>query len=71
MHHSGSPLGRLLCAVIFVATIAGCQPFNWRGQGYGERTKPWTENLRPPADEGQLSGIDAKARDIERNLGVR
>lgn len=65
-----SGLVRLLsCAA--VALIAGCQTWNWRGAGYGEQAGSWTKNLRPPADEEKLSGFDAKARDIERSLGVR
>jgi hypothetical protein len=71
MHHSSSPLARLLCAFVAAATIAGCQPFNWRGHGYGDRQEPFPRKLRPPADERQFSGLDARAREIERNLGVR
>ena len=57
----------------------GCQSwkngtglFNWRGQGYNDDDlNTLTQNLRPPGDERQFSGVDAKARDIERSLGVR
>jgi hypothetical protein len=61
----------LLCAAVLAAIVAGCRPFNWRGKGYNDSSQPWTRDLRPAADERQLRGIDAKARDIERNLGVR
>jgi len=59
----------LLAALVCIA-LSGCSTSDYRGQGYGETT-PWTENLRPPADEKQFMGVDAKAREVERNLGVR
>jgi hypothetical protein len=61
----------LWCAAVVTASIAGCKCWNPRGQGYGDQAESWTKHLRPPADERRLSGLDAKARDIERNLGVR
>lgn len=61
----------VLCAAVVAVSIAGCQRWNLRGQGYDDQAKSWTKDLRPPADEHQLSGVDAKARDIERSLGVR
>lgn len=54
--------------------LAGCQRLRehkWRGHGYGQEVNSLTENLRPPADERQMTGFDERARDIERNLGVR
>ncbi len=60
-----------------VLSVSGCQSamkptkWNWRGHGYGEDENSLTGNLRPPADERSMSGLDARARDIERNLGVR
>ena len=71
MRHSSGPVRSLLLAAVAAATIAGCRSVDWRGQGYDERTQAWTKDLRPPADEARLSGLDAKARDIERSLGVR
>ncbi len=61
------------------AACCGCQSWhagtgiwNWRGKGYNDDDlNHLTQNLRPPGDERQFSGIDAKARDIERSLGVR
>jgi hypothetical protein len=62
----------VLCAALTAAAIGCCHTCNWRGQGYGgDQSQCWTKNLRPPADEQKLSGVDAKARDIERSLGVR
>jgi hypothetical protein len=42
-----------------------------RGKGFGDNTGEFAQKLRPPADEKQLSGIDERSREIERNLGVR
>ncbi|MEX0677335.1 MAG: hypothetical protein WD063_09680 [Pirellulales bacterium] len=71
MRCSSGPLRSLIFAVVCASAMAGCRACNWRGQGYGEQREPWTRNLRPPADESQFTGADAKARDIERSLGVR
>ena len=71
MRVSIDPLRWLLCASAVAAAIAGCRACPWRGNGYGESSEPWTRNLRPPADEKQFTGVDAKAREIERSLGVR
>jgi hypothetical protein len=54
--------------------LVGCQRLRehkWRGQGYDRDANSLTENLRPPADEQAMTGYDERARDIERNLGVR
>ena len=61
----------LVCAALALPAIEGCRTYDWRGKGYGEQAQSWTKDLRPPADESQFSGVDAKARDIERSLGVR
>jgi hypothetical protein len=69
---------RIAFALLLSLTLVGCRswnsPFadwNWRGKGYDDDTNSLTKNLRPPADERQMTGFDARARDIERNLGVR
>ncbi len=64
----------LAIALIFVAPLAGCQQLRehkWRGHGYDKDVNSLTENVRPPADERSMTGYDERARDIERNLGVR
>lgn len=65
-------------ALLLSMTLVGCRSWNsglagwnWRGKGYDEDTNELTKNLRPPADERQMTGLDARARDIERSLGVR
>ncbi len=64
---------RLLVAVsaFILAAATGCRTWDLHGKGYDEDTNALTENLRPSADESQFTGVDARARDIERNLGVR
>jgi hypothetical protein len=42
-----------------------------RGKGFEDGTANWSEHLRPPADERTFFGIDERAREVERNLGVR
>jgi hypothetical protein len=64
----------LPCTIVVVLALAacpGCSRWNWRGEGFGDGTGRWAEKMRPPADEKQFSGLDARAQEIERNLGVR
>lgn len=42
-----------------------------RGDGYNDGTADWTSRLRTPTSQGQISGLDGRAQEIERNLGVR
>ena len=61
----------LLTIIVGLLSGAGCARWNWRGKGYNDDSSGWTRGYRPPADEKQLSGLDARAQEIERNLGVR
>jgi hypothetical protein len=70
------PGSRLVTRWLVVATSvcllsAGCQRWNWRGDGFGDNTGRFAEKLRPPADERGFSGLDSRAREVERDLGVR
>jgi hypothetical protein len=58
-------------AATLILACFGCQPLNWRGTGFGDNSGRWARKMRPPADEKSLSGLDARAQDIERDLGVR
>ena len=60
----------VVLALIIMAT-SGCTRWDWRGKGYGDDSGRWAQEMRPPADEKQFSGLDARAQEIERNLGVR
>ncbi len=67
-------LGKPLWAALVVALLwtGGCARWNWRGHGYDEdNDAKIAQRLRPPADPKQFSGLDARAQDIERDLGVR
>ena len=61
----------MIAATMIFATTVGCAGWNWRGQGFGDNSAGWAAKLRPPADAGRFSGLDARAQEIERNLGVR
>jgi hypothetical protein len=67
-----SRAARWFLAVTFLCALpAGCQRWNWRGEGFGDSSGRFAEKLRPPADEKQFSGLDTRAREVERDLGVR
>ena len=62
---------QLLAIAMLLLGVAGCQRWNWRGSGYGNDTPRWGEKLRTPTEAGQSAGLDSRAKEIERNLGVR
>ncbi|REK17939.1 MAG: hypothetical protein DWQ37_05305 [Planctomycetota bacterium] len=62
------------CVALLVTALVGCQnwkDWNWRGKGYDDDVNSLTKGYRPAGDERSFSGLDARARDIESNLGVR
>lgn len=63
-------LWRFVAALALTAPL-GCTPWNWRGEGFGDNSGRWAQKMRPPADEKQFSGLDARAQEVERDLGVR
>jgi hypothetical protein len=64
---------KLACACCAIGSLLplGCTPINLRGNGYGDYTSNWGENLRKPTAAGESVGLDKRAQEIERNLGVR
>ncbi len=60
-----------LATTALALTASGCRRWNWRGEGFGDESGQWAQKMRPPADESRFSGIDARSREIERDLGVR
>ena len=42
-----------------------------RGKGYTDNTVGWTQNVRTPTASTPMAGVDERARQIERNLGVQ
>jgi len=62
----------LLAVAILLLSAVGCARWNWRGKGFDDNdSSAWARKMRPPADEKQFSGLDARSQEIERNLGVR
>ncbi len=59
-----------LAAAVLIAAV-GCSRWDMRGKGFGDNSAGWAQKMRPPADERQFSGLDSRAREIERDLGVR
>jgi hypothetical protein len=61
------------CVVLtaFCLLAAGCANWNPHGGGFGDESARWGEKMRPPTNPGNLIGYDTRAREIERNLGVR
>jgi hypothetical protein len=74
-----STVARRFVTPLLVVTAAalllpgfGCARWNWRGKGYDDDTDGrFGQTLRAPADPKKFTGLDARAQDIERNLGVR
>ncbi len=61
---------RLIAAILSIA-MAGCAPINLRGNGFGDSSSTWGRQLRPTTKPGEMLGVDARAREIEQNLGIR
>jgi hypothetical protein len=59
-----------IVAALALSAPAGCARWNWRGEGFGDNSGRWAQKMRPPADEKQFSGLDSRAREVERDLGV-
>jgi hypothetical protein len=57
--------------MLLLVASAGCAPLNLRGNGFGDETATWGENIRPTTQPGNLMGMDSRAREIERNVGMR
>jgi hypothetical protein len=58
-------------AVSLLGVVPACARPNLRGDGFENRSRGWPQAVRPPADPSKFWGLDARAREIERDLGVR
>lgn len=70
------PIAVLILYGSLLLACAGCQRPLWKkvdihGAGYSQAEEEDLAELRPKANEKRFSGVDNRARDIERNLGVR
>ena len=61
----------LFLSLILIAT-SGCASWDQlRGENFTDREARWGESMRSAGPEGELWGFSEKARQIERNVGVR
>jgi hypothetical protein len=63
----------LLVVTLCCCALAGCKSLD-RGaatEGDGGSDTAFASELRNPSPKGESSGIDPRAREIERHLGVR
>ena len=61
-----------ICIVVLLLGILsnGCATWNPRGPGFGTDDATWGQRLRPASRPGNAVGLDSRAREIERSLGV-
>jgi hypothetical protein len=64
------PLLLGLAAAMLSLALPGCARWNWRGEGFHDSEQNDAAKSRPSTG-GQKSGLDARAREIENDLGVR
>ena len=65
--------GRLAGLAVLSLVCGGCTQcnWNWRGPGFNDENAQVAGKLRPKAaPNGQSAGLDTRALEIERNLGV-
>jgi len=66
--------GFVASCILLVVGIAGClspRAFDFSGPGFGSRAPSWTNDVRTGAPAEQGTGVDQRAREIERSLGYR
>ncbi len=63
-------LPRVICLGL-VILASGCARWDPVGSGFNDGTSHWADKMRSPTEKGQMTGFDGRAREIERNLGVR
>jgi hypothetical protein len=66
-----SSMRSLVLAAALAVPLAGCQASKSRDDTGAKPNEPWTRHLRAPDQGLRSSGLDSKARDIERSLGVQ
>ena len=64
--------GGLVFALAICLGFTGCANMNLRGDGFPkDETYDWTGSVRPTDGNVELFGFSNKARQIERDCGVR
>ena len=71
MLHLSQFAAKVLLAGCLLGPAAGCAIWNKSDEGPGDPTSEIGAKLRQPTAPGQASGFDSRAKDIEKNLGVR
>jgi hypothetical protein len=72
MHRRLRGVASLLLAGCLFAPATGCALWNDNSnQGPADPTTDIGAKLRKPTAPGQASGFDSRAKEIEKNLGVR
>jgi hypothetical protein len=69
---ASAPIGlRLTGLALMCLACGGCAQWNWRGPGFNDENSQVAGKLRPKTTPtGQSAGLDSRALEIERNLGV-
>ena len=69
-HRYGSATRLLLAAALSVGCL-GCKDFDLRGDGFAESFNGAAQLERPPERAAPAFGVSTKAREIERDFGVK
>jgi hypothetical protein len=62
-----SRLAGRLCGLAAILLVSGCASFGGRS---AETAPSWTQPWREKTEDTNGVGLDARAKDIERNLGI-
>jgi len=62
--------GMLPALVLISLTLSGCTAWDLRGPGFQGQTANIGRGLRSQGNGEQLWGLDERARQIERNMGI-
>ena len=62
--------GMLPALVLISLTLSGCTAWDLRGPGFQGQTANIGRGLRSQGNGEQLLGLDERARQIERNMGI-
>tara|TARA_B100000809_G_scaffold214487_1_gene219277 strand:+ start:631 stop:864 length:234 start_codon:yes stop_codon:yes gene_type:complete len=62
--------GMLPALVLISLTLGGCATWDLRGPGFQGQTANIGRGLRSQGNGEQLWGLDERARQIERNMGI-
>ena len=58
-------------ACCLVGSLTGCAYWNQPAASNADSSTDFGAKMRKPTEKGQASGFDSRAKEIEKNLGVR